>query len=85
MSQEFDAIYENGVLRPLKPVEFREHEVVTVCVTSGVSETSPQETAAKQREILSAFANKMEALIDEPINDGLTNRDHDRILYGRRD
>jgi len=29
----FDAIYENGVLRPLSPVEFSEHQRLTVIVS----------------------------------------------------
>jgi predicted DNA-binding antitoxin AbrB/MazE fold protein len=82
MSQEFDAIYENGVLRPLQRVDFREHEVLTVSVTPSLDEISSQAVATKQRDILLAFTAKMEALADEPISDDYTNRDHDRIIYG---
>jgi len=31
-STQFDAVYENGVLRPLKPVELPEHERLSVSV-----------------------------------------------------
>jgi predicted DNA-binding antitoxin AbrB/MazE fold protein len=84
MSQEFDAIYENGVLRPLKPVGFREHEVVSVTVTSAADNES-QAVADRQREVLLAFVAKMESLSEVPPDDGATNRDHDRILYGEPD
>ncbi len=83
MSQEFDAIYENGVLRPLKPVELREHEVVSVVVAQT---TTPNAEALavgeKQRRILLAFADKMESLADPALADGASNRDHDRLIYG---
>jgi len=81
MSQEFEAIYENGVLRPLKPVLLREHEVVSVSVTSA-TDPDLRAVADKQREIVLAFTSKMESLHEEIPDDGSTNRDHDRILYG---
>jgi predicted DNA-binding antitoxin AbrB/MazE fold protein len=34
MSITFEATYENGVLKPLTPVPFKEHEKVTVIVDS---------------------------------------------------
>jgi predicted DNA-binding antitoxin AbrB/MazE fold protein len=82
MSQEFEAIYENGVLRPLKPVGFREHEVVSVSVTSAAGDAGALAVGARQREILLAFAGKMESLVGECPDDGTTNRDHDQIVYG---
>ena len=34
MRQEFDAVYENGLLRPLVPLNFPDHERVSVTVES---------------------------------------------------
>lgn len=34
MSQEFTAVYEHGVLRPLTPVVLHEHYVVSLIITS---------------------------------------------------
>lgn len=82
MSQQFDAIYENGVLRPLKPVDLREHEVVSVSVTPAAGDAAPSAVARKQREILLAFAAKMELLAEDAPAEGVSNRDHDRIIYG---
>lgn len=42
MSQSFDAIYENGVLRPLQPVVLTENQRVTVSVQT--SEAGNQES-----------------------------------------
>ena len=82
MSQDFDAIYENGVLRPLKPVDLREHELVTVSVSPLVGESgSTLAIADKQREILLAFVAKVDSLADEGSADGYSNRDHDRLIY----
>lgn len=82
MSQEFEAIYENGVLRPLEPVGLREHEVVTVSVTPSADQgASALAAGTKQREMLLAFTAKMEALADSGPLDGFSNRDHDRLIY----
>jgi|GEM_PF-705781 len=81
MTQEFDAIYENGVFRPLKPVGFREHEVVSISVTSS-DDTGMGNAEDEQRQALLAFADKMESLVEDLPTDGATNRDHDRIIYG---
>lgn len=82
MSQEFEAIYENGVLRPLKPVELREHEVVSVCVQSAADDAGLLTIGKQQRTILLSFVANMESLVEGLPTDGATNRDHDRILYG---
>lgn len=82
MSQDFDAIFENGVLRPLKPVGLREHEVVVVSVTSATQAATSRAVGERQREKLLAFAAKMESLAEDLPADDATNRDHDRIIYG---
>jgi len=82
MSQEFEAIYENGVLRPLKPVELREHEVVTVSVSTTAGSDTVANEITRQRDVLLAFAAKMEATVDTQPTADFTNRDHDRVLYG---
>lgn len=43
MPLRVDAVYENGVLRPLQPLDLREHEHVVVSV---VSATGPSSLAA---------------------------------------
>ncbi len=35
MTKSVKAVYENGVLRPLEPMPFKEHELVTVIVSNG--------------------------------------------------
>ena len=42
MSKRLEAVYENGVLRPLEPLDLREHQRVSVIV-SPVPVTSSEE------------------------------------------
>jgi predicted DNA-binding antitoxin AbrB/MazE fold protein len=42
--QHIDAVYEAGVLRPLKPLDLAEHELVSLTISSnGASETAETE------------------------------------------
>ncbi|MEX0610594.1 MAG: antitoxin family protein [Pirellulales bacterium] len=86
MDQSIQAIYEHGVLRPLDPVCLNEDEVVSVVIKRPEDElsqtASDEQRAIRQREILLRFVEKMESYPDNVPQDGLTNRDHDRIIYG---
>ena len=87
MSQEFQAIYEHGVLRPLTPLDLPESAEVTVAVRDGNGDAkgnlapTPDELA-RQQEALNAIFAEVDRLPKTPRNDGLSNRDHDQILYG---
>jgi predicted DNA-binding antitoxin AbrB/MazE fold protein len=78
------AIYEHGVLRPLQPVSLDEQEVVSLAISrpNGTLVTGDQQRAFKQRDAVLRFIDKMESLPDNTPNDGLSNRDHDRLIYG---
>ncbi len=43
MITRLDAVYENGVLRPLEPLELEEHQRVTVIVTAIAGPSSDSE------------------------------------------
>jgi predicted DNA-binding antitoxin AbrB/MazE fold protein len=66
------AVYENGVLRPLTPLALSEGQRVRVVVAS--EEATPVQSAAS---ILAEIA----ALPVEGCGDPFTSRDHDRVLY----
>ena len=38
MSRSLKAVYENGVLKPLEPVSFKEHEQLTITVNESLPE-----------------------------------------------
>ena len=40
MPVRVDAVYENGVLRPLQPLDLKEHERVVVSVTKSAAESA---------------------------------------------
>lgn len=87
MDQTIQAVYQHGVLRPLTPLPLREDEVVSVTV-SRPDDGEPQVVAEtrrgeEQRDIVLRFVSKMESLPVRCPQDGLTNRDHDRLIYGR--
>jgi predicted DNA-binding antitoxin AbrB/MazE fold protein len=83
MTFQTDAIYEAGVLRPLTPLELEEHQVVSLVVSTTTEDVSPEAKAARQRDILMAYVAKVESRPDDSPQDGYTNRDHDRLIYGK--
>ena len=86
MDQSIQAVYEHGVFKPLGPVALNEHEVVSITIglpaetARQISEDS--ESADRQREVLLRFIEEMKSMPDNNPKDGLSNRDHDQILYG---
>lgn len=87
MNHTFQAVYEHGLLRPLEPLDLSEHEVVSLTVTTRAEpvaqETEDEEEAIRrQQAALMAFVERAaDEQVDMP-DDGLTNRDHDKIIYG---
>ncbi|HEY3394098.1 MAG TPA: antitoxin family protein [Lacipirellulaceae bacterium] len=89
MSQDFRAVYENGVLRPLTPLSLPElTEVVgTLQEANGVAESGARSRAVelqRQQAALDAMFEEVDKLPQTARNDGLSGRDHDQILYGSR-
>jgi predicted DNA-binding antitoxin AbrB/MazE fold protein len=83
MTFHTDAIYENGVLRPLVPLDLQEHEVVSLSIYSAADKGAPEADAARQRSVLAAYVAKVESRPDDTPQDSLTNRDHDLLIYGK--
>ena len=87
MSQEFHAIYEHGILRPLTPLNLAR-------VGGGRWYVPGDEWGGKrwdrfsaadlrrQQQALNAMFDDVDKLPQAPCNDGLSGRDHDQILYG---
>jgi predicted DNA-binding antitoxin AbrB/MazE fold protein len=76
-----DAVYENGVLRPLKPPGLREGEQVEVLlVTRGEAATSGAEA-----ESAAAILARIAALPLPAEDRGFSGSDHDQVLYGEPD
>ncbi len=74
MIQTISAVYENGILRPDKPLTVSDGAKVNLIVLSS-KEKKTEKTSA---EILLELA----ALPIEGKNDPFSGSDHDKILYG---
>lgn len=83
MDNRIEAIYENGVFKPLGEVELPDHLRVVLTIEPDAHEAD-EEVLARQRRALAALDAEMAALPDNSPDDGLSSADHDRILYGGR-
>jgi predicted DNA-binding antitoxin AbrB/MazE fold protein len=85
MSQEYPAIYEGGIFRPLTALNLPEHTPVTVTVQNlpAPAPSTPIDLQSQQQALDAMFA-AVDQLPQAPATDGLSNRDHDQILYGSR-
>jgi predicted DNA-binding antitoxin AbrB/MazE fold protein len=86
MSENIQAIYENGVLRPLQPLHLDEHEVVWVSVEKPINQNgSPVDAEiARQQQAIDALLDRMKAMPLRAPGDGFSNRDHDQVLYRKK-
>jgi predicted DNA-binding antitoxin AbrB/MazE fold protein len=83
MTQLIQAIFENGVFRPLEPVQLGNHARVSLTVDSPPAGTvNDAATLQRQREALARLRAEMDALPSQAPQDGLGGADHDAILYG---
>ena len=87
MSEDIRAIFDNGVFRPLEPLEIPDGTFVSVHVESDTHDNTTTSTSAhvelsKQQTALQAMFQAVDRLPQIPRNDNLSGRNHDKILYG---
>jgi predicted DNA-binding antitoxin AbrB/MazE fold protein len=91
MSQQIDAIYDNGMLRPLAPLALPDQTRVKLTVeteqpTAPHVQTDAQkaeaEVLAKQKAALEELRREIEQIPQHHNNDGWSVRQHDELLYG---
>lgn len=83
MDQRIEAIFENGVFRPIDTVSLPDHLRVTLVVKPNTPpRVDDPEFIARQRRAAARLNAKLEGLPDNSPDDGLSSADHDRILYG---
>lgn len=83
MTIHTDAIYEGGVLRPLVPLSLQEQEVVSLTISTAAAKDGAEAEASRQRSVLMAYVAKVESQPVDAPSDGLSNRDHDLLIYGK--
>ncbi len=82
MTQEFNAIYSDGVLRPDSPLDLPEGTYVFLRIENKLSSGGDLDQISRQRESLAAMFAQVDALPQVPRQDDWSGRDHDKILYG---
>jgi len=80
MAEQVTAIYEDGVLKPLVPLNLAEHQRVRITVSTDFPETN--QLADKQRAAMEQLDAELAGIPDHSPDDGFTSADHDKILYG---
>lgn len=68
MTFRTDAIYEGGVLRPLAPLELKEHQVVSISISTASEKTAVDAEAGLIRDhsaFLNSYAPEDEGLYDD--------------------
>jgi predicted DNA-binding antitoxin AbrB/MazE fold protein len=86
MHENIEAIFENGVFRPLTPVALPEHKRVSMsvelCPDAESAVSAPSDAIERQRAALARLQAEMDVLPPAAPADGLGGADHDQILYG---
>ena len=82
MEHEFDAIFENGVLRPLAPLKLPERSQVHVTVSDNGTALTREELDRQQASIVRLMEEMRSLPEEEASDDDSSGRDHDRIIYG---
>ena len=73
MTTTIQAVFENGILRPLTPLGLIEGQTVQVVIATEKT-VNPQDAAS--------ILAKIAAMPIEGGGDSFTSRDHDKVLYG---
>jgi predicted DNA-binding antitoxin AbrB/MazE fold protein len=92
MSQQIDAIYDHGVLKPLEPLSLPDQTRVKLTVEAQrptapeqvqpKSGTGESDVLAKQKAALEELRRAVDQLPQHRNNDGWSVRQHDELLYG---
>lgn len=81
MDHTIPAIFDSGVFRPLEPVDLVQGTQVQVQLKNP-EPTNSDEVDEATRKAWNDYLDRMESLPSKSPQDGLTNRDHDRVIYG---
>jgi len=77
MTKQIEAVYENGVLRPVHPIELPEGEHLDLIL---ITRDARQPNSGAVAKSLAEIA----ALPLEGSSDAFSGREHDRVLYPQR-
>jgi predicted DNA-binding antitoxin AbrB/MazE fold protein len=78
MSKVIDAVFENGVFKPLKKVRFHEHERVKLTISPAVQEEAKiKKFVDRQKKAFLKIAGTGSSGLAD------VSKDHNRYLYGK--
>jgi predicted DNA-binding antitoxin AbrB/MazE fold protein len=83
MSYQVDAIFANGVLTPLQPLELPEASRVKLTVEPQAEGDEAQVVAAQQAALESLF-KAVDSVPQHRNDDGWSAKRHDELLYGAK-
>ena len=81
MSRSIPAIFDAGVFRPLQPVGLADGTHVELQLQLS-SPPQADEISVSTKKAWLEYLDRMESLPDHSPKNDLSNRDHDRIIYG---
>jgi predicted DNA-binding antitoxin AbrB/MazE fold protein len=81
MTYQFDAIFDNGVIKPLEPVVLPDQSRIKVTVEAAEDTKSADAVLADQRAAFQELWAELDKLPQHQNNDGWSVRDHDKLLY----
>ena len=83
MGKRIEAIYEDGVFKPLGKVSLPDGARVVLWIECKENRNADDpEVVAAQKRAMAELDAKLVQLPDKSPDDGLSSEDHDRILYG---
>jgi predicted DNA-binding antitoxin AbrB/MazE fold protein len=84
MTYDIDAIYDNGVFRPLEPLAIPDGQRVHLRVDEQSASVTPPDVRERpklSREEMADFLRTMAELPVESPDDGFSAEDHDKVIY----
>lgn len=81
MSYDVEAVFDDGVFRPLVPIAIPNGQQVRLHVEERAAEDGA-EIIAQRKAAIAEFLRLAEELPPEGPDDGFSGADHDRVLYG---
>jgi predicted DNA-binding antitoxin AbrB/MazE fold protein len=82
MTTTVEAIYEQGILRLLRPIDLADGTRVEVVVTP--CDLAPEDQPPRRKRTPAKVAAEIAALSMQSSPEGFSGEDHDRILYGEK-
>jgi predicted DNA-binding antitoxin AbrB/MazE fold protein len=84
MDQRIDAIFENGVFKPLGEVSLPDHLLVVLRIENGGVQAADLDVdaVARQKQAMTTLDTELAQVPDNSPDDEISSNSHEKILYG---